>query len=167
METRHCACQIGNLRCRQHAAFEPAFERGVVRQPGHLHGPFDGWAGAFDRDAAVVSHDRHNAEVNPRAEPAIQAYLFFAVMVAQSQSAKIEKAQRDRLLHLVNELAGQKHHGNVRLPDLDLLDRVWISLRIAEGVDKLRQIHETRSPYLDVKLVLVTSSPLPALRERG
>jgi hypothetical protein len=92
-------------------------------------------AGAADTETAPRLADRHNPEVDVRAEAGIEDDLLAAVVATPGEGREIQEAEIDRLLDLVDVLAGEEDVRDVGLPQLDTIDRVGISIWPEEGAD--------------------------------
>jgi hypothetical protein len=62
------------------------------------------------------------------------------------QVTEIEKPQLDRLLDFVNELPRQKDPGDVRLDELDVVNRVRVGAGLEQPLDQLRAVRLERQP---------------------
>jgi hypothetical protein len=127
----------------EQAALQPAQQRRLVRQAGHLDRPLDRLTGALEAQASAVADDRDDAEVHARGQPAVDAHLLLAEVSAFVQGGEVEEPEADRFLDLVGVPAGQEDGGDVRLADLDVGDGFGVRLRAGEARDELARVHGT------------------------
>src|SRR3712207_871371 len=60
----------------------------------HSHCVLDGrGSGGTDAQASIDQGDRHHVEIQVRSEPAIQSYLFLAIMLAQLERGGVEEIE--------------------------------------------------------------------------
>jgi hypothetical protein len=67
-------------------------------------------------------------------------HLSPTVVAAPGESAEVEETEVDRLLDLVNVVAGEEHVGDVRLDELDVAGGVGIRLSAQKVSDERRQV---------------------------
>ena len=77
------------------------------RQAAHVDRVFEHRAGASHAQPRRCLPNADDIEVGVGSEPPIQAHLFFAEKAAALQCGKIEKAEIDRFLDLVNVVRSQ------------------------------------------------------------
>jgi hypothetical protein len=82
--------------------------------------------------------DGDDFEIQFRRGAAVQPDFLAAEESALFQRRKIEKAQLQRFLDLVDEISGQEDPGDVRLDPFDFVDRVRVGIRIPERFDQFR-----------------------------
>jgi hypothetical protein len=113
-----------------HALREQLAQEKPSRQLPHFHRilSYDSTF-VLEGKAARVLVDRRHAEINIRAQAPIQLHLAFAEAPPPFQRAEIEKAEIDRLLHLVNEGRGEEDPENVSLRRADFSRPVRIGRR--------------------------------------
>ena len=87
----------------------------LLGQTAHPDRVLHGLAIAVDTHVAVAADDRNDAEVGVRAETPVEPHLLLTEVTAQRQRAEIEEAHVQRLLHLVDEVAGEEEERNMRL----------------------------------------------------
>ncbi len=115
---------------------QPVEQRFLGKAP-HLDGVFDdGARGRAQPRCVAAPPDRRDFKVDPRRQAAIEAQFLLAVEAPLFQGAEIQKAEIERLLQLVGELAGEQDMGNVGFQLLDGLDRMRIARRGAQRLDK-------------------------------
>ena len=121
-------------------ATDQRLEAALLFDPPHLDR-------VLDRAAVVVrgehipipvSRDPHDPQVDMWGEPAIEANLLPAHLVATLDGAVVEEREAHRLLHLVSEVAGEEDPGGVGLPELYPLGRVGIETRFEHRRDQGR-----------------------------
>ena len=82
-----------------------------------------------------ILDDRQDAEIEIRAEPAIQPDLFFAACAPLFERAVVQEPKIDRLLYLVRVLARKEDARDVRLNDFDRLHGMRVGGRACEAGD--------------------------------
>jgi hypothetical protein len=107
----------------------------LVGQPHHLDGPFDRLSPAPDFKPIPRTGDGHHAEVDVRGEAAVEPDFLLAEVASPFKCGEVNKPQIDRLLQFVRERPGKEDGRDMRLMDLDSLDRMWIRIGPREGID--------------------------------
>ena len=84
---------------------EPLVQPRLIGEPPHLHGILDRAAPAGARafregQAAAAPHDRHDAQVDVRGPPAIEADLLLAEMATASEAAVVEEVETSGYFNL-------------------------------------------------------------------
>ena len=107
-------------------------QHAIVRQPAHddgdlAHGPLSADTHAVD------TAELHDTEIHVVREATIQADLFLAEEATALEGGEVQKAEVQRLLHLVDAVAGEEDPGNVRLDQLDSFDGMRIRAGIQES----------------------------------
>jgi hypothetical protein len=132
--------QALDRRCAGAALLDQPVEHGTARQPPHAHRVLDGIGrlGVLisERERPVALEDRHDAEIDARREPAVQPYLFAAEVQTPFERRVVEEREADRLLHLVDHVAGEEDPRDVRLLDRHLLRPLRMEPRIAQRRDQ-------------------------------
>ena len=99
-----------------------------------------------DADAPLrVAHDGQHAEVDLGREAAVEPDLLLAVEAPEFERAVVDEApERDRLLDLVDPLAGQEHHRDVGLDDPDVGSGLRERRGNRQGGQEFVRIHGAR-----------------------
>jgi hypothetical protein len=101
----------------------------LVGQTPHLDKPIDHFAAAPDCEQSVLlAHQGHYAEIDIRRKPAIEAHFLTAIGLAGPQGSEVEERIMDRLLELVDTVAGDEDPRHVGLFDFDRPRAVSIGL---------------------------------------
>src|SRR5690606_1656374 len=74
---------------------------------------FDGRAVAIETGRVLAAADGNDIQVEVRSQAPVQAQLFGAEMRALLEGGEIEETEIDRFLDLVDEVAGEKHPGDM------------------------------------------------------
>src|SRR5262249_20469176 len=123
------------------AALKAFFERRVLGQPLHFHGPFDDLATAVNLQPGRGARERHDAKINPRGKSAVEANLFLTEVMALFKSAEIQKPEIDRFFDLVGIRASQEDNRDVSLTNLHLLDWMRVRRSVRKCLNDFGQFH--------------------------
>lgn len=69
--------------------------------------------------AVLIPADTDHAFVNSGTQPLVEENFLLAEVVAIPKIPKVEKGEIFRLLEFVDPVTGQKHGGNVGLPEFE------------------------------------------------
>ena len=94
-------------------------------------------AGAADRQARRGEHKRHDIEIDIRRKPPVEAELGPARRLAPLEGREVEIGEADRLLELVDLVAGEKDPRHVGFAADHLADWVGVGGGLAEERDLL------------------------------
>ena len=83
-------------------------EHVALIEPLHEHEPIDRGSGSADREARAGVHQRQNVEIDVRRQRAIEPQFGAAGGLPARQGRKVEIGKANRLLELVDPVAGQK-----------------------------------------------------------
>src|SRR5262249_27819100 len=103
--------------------------------------PLDRLALALDPDTLSRGRHRHDPEIHPGREAAIEAYFLFAEVSALSESAEIEEIEVNGFLHLVDKGARQEDDRDVCLAHLDCRHGIRIRGGIGQCFNQVRKLH--------------------------
>src|SRR5262249_55988613 len=97
---------------------------------------------------ALAARERHDTEVDRRAEPSVQAHLFVAETLAPRAVGEVEEGEPDRLLQLVRERLSDEEMRDVRLQVSHLLGPMRVERRPRHRLDELFLVvrHARSSP---------------------
>ncbi len=133
MKTGNLVCQLVDVPSRQLTVGLQCAQQAILRELFHLERVFDGFAIATQLRRVRCTGDRQNLEVEVFGQTLIQAQLFLAEMLAQSQGGEIQKAEVHRFFEFVGIRTRQQHPGNVRFDDLETLHRMGEEGRVLQG----------------------------------
>ena len=108
-------------------------------QAAHLHRVLQDLAPPLHPHSTPFAGDAHDAQIRIGAEAAVQEHLLLAVVAAAGKRREVQEAEVHRLLHLVHEVAGQEHVGDVGLDQLDRIHWMGIGGGLQQPADQLRQ----------------------------
>jgi hypothetical protein len=93
-----------------------------IRQAEHVYRPVHDLAFRAEMVATGrIDADRHEAEIRPDREPAIEDQLGFAGLLPRAERPEIEKPERHSLLHFVDVARGHEDTRDMGLAHLDAL----------------------------------------------
>ena len=114
---------------------ERHLKRRPLRQATHLDQPVDDLSLALDREPLAVPAKRARAEIDIGREPPVQPDFVHYRTSAPRKRPEVEKVVPDRLLQLVDPVAGKEDPGHVRLLDAHLRRRVRVGMSIRQKGD--------------------------------
>ena len=118
---------------------DPVHETGQNRvriEAPHAHGPVDHRPVTVDPRRLDGPGDRADAQIDLRGQTPVQPQFLEAGPMPRLQAEEIEKAEIQRLLELVGEIAGQHHAGDVRVDPAPRLTALWPACRLHQRSDQ-------------------------------
>ena len=130
--------ELGEQRRRQSAANRHAVEQTVLVEAHHLDHRIDQRTVAVEGEAAVARpRDAPDAKIEVGRGAPVERHLALAQGQAQFGRREIDIVELDRALELVGTRAGQNHHRDVGLDDIDRTRAQSMGQRIGEKCDGL------------------------------
>jgi hypothetical protein len=124
------------------AAPEALEKCGRLREALHLDGPLDGLARPLDSQPGERAGDGDDAVVNSRRQPAVEPDLLLTEVTPALEGGEVQEAEIDGLLDLVGVRAGEEDDRDVRLADLNPIDRVGIGSGLRQRGDQSVELHD-------------------------
>ena len=112
----------------------------LLGHASHAHAAFNRPAAAVQGETAVLLGHFDQAEIDVRAETPVELQFLGAVVPPLVRIGKIEKAEIDRFLELVDVVAGKEHIGDMRLHEPDIRVRVFGTFHPQKGLEPGRQV---------------------------
>src|SRR5690606_8887009 len=94
---------------------------------------FDGRAVAIETGRVLAAADGNDIQVEVRSQTPVQAQLFGAEMRALLEGGEIEETEIDRFLDLVDEVAGEKHPGDMGFHQRETGNRMVVQGWVLQG----------------------------------
>jgi hypothetical protein len=127
---------IVDVVSRQLAVGELTVELVGLLETAHADGVLDSFARPSHAQPVVRACDWNNVSVQTGRQPAIEAQLFHAEVLAALQAGEVQEPEVDRFLQLVGPPPGEKHEGNVGFYQLDSIDVMGVGAGIAQSRDQ-------------------------------